>query len=66
MQVTLSDLAAVAGVVEKVDPNPVFVAGRALGLTPEEQRAVPVWAWWAAVTLLAVGAGAYVAKRTSQ
>jgi hypothetical protein len=63
MEVSLSDLAAVANIVQKADTHPVAAAGRMLGLTPEEQRAVPWWGWWGAATLLAVGAAIYVARR---
>lgn len=63
MEVSLSDLAAVANVVQRADTQPIGAMGRMLGLNPEEQRSVPGWAWWAAVTMLAVGAGIYAAKR---
>ena len=62
MQVTLSDLAAVAGVVQRAETNPLVAAGRMLGLTPEEQRSVPGWAAWAAVCLLCAGGGVMLAR----
>jgi hypothetical protein len=43
---SLADVSALSEVAAKVDPNPISLAGRVIGLTPEEQEAgVPVWAW---------------------
>lgn len=66
MEVSLSDLAAVANVVQKADTHPIGAMGRMLGLTPDEQRSVPGWAWWGAATVLAVGVGIYAAKRVGR
>lgn len=62
MSVSLLDLAAVAGLVQQTEPNPVGAAGRMLGLTPAEQRSVPAWAWWGGLTILAVGLGIYLGR----
>jgi hypothetical protein len=63
VEVTLSDLAAVANVVRKVEHSPLSAVGRMGGLAPDEQRAVPPWAWWGAATLVLVGGAVYAAKR---
>lgn len=52
MAVSLADLEAVAQAAQRVDTNPVGLAGRMLGLSADEQRAgVPGYAW------LGVGVG---------
>lgn len=46
MSFSLADVTALSEVAAKVDPNPISLAGRVLGLSPEEQEAgVPTWAW---------------------
>ncbi len=55
MSFSLADVTALSEVAAKVDPNPISLAGRVIGLSPEEQQAgVPVWAW---VTLGVSGGG---------
>jgi hypothetical protein len=50
----LADWSAAAEVAQKVDPNPMRLAGRFLGLSGDEQAAgVPTWGWCA----LALGLG---------
>jgi hypothetical protein len=66
MDVTLSDLAAVAGVLQRSDVSPVVAAGRMLGLTPEEQRSVPGWAIWGSVCLMCAGAGVLLARHLAR
>ncbi len=52
-----ADLEKLAGAAMRIDPNPVKLAGRAIGLGDAEMQAgVPGWAW----VLLALGAGAVV------
>lgn len=52
-----ADLEKVAGAALRIDPNPLKLAGRAIGLGDAEMQAgVPTWAW----VLLALGAGAVV------
>lgn len=52
-----SDLEKVAVAAMKIDPNPLKLAGRAVGLGDAEMAAgVPAWAW----VVLALGAGAVV------
>lgn len=52
-----ADLEKVAGAAMRIDPNPLKLAGRALGLDDSAMKAgVPTWAW----IVLAVGAGAVV------
>jgi len=49
------DLEKIAGAALKIDPNPLKLAGRAVGLGNAEMAAgIPVWAW----VTLALGAGA--------
>ena len=46
--VSLADIGVAAEVAQKVDPNPLHLAGRFLGLSGAEQRAgVPTWGWCA-------------------
>jgi hypothetical protein len=53
MQVSLADLQAARAVAAGVDPNPIRVAGRLLGLSGAEQNGrVPFWGY------VAVGVGA--------
>jgi hypothetical protein len=50
----VADLAAAAEVVQKVDGNPLRLAGRFLGLSgPETDAGIPTWGWCA----LALGVG---------
>lgn len=50
-----ADLEKVAAAAMRIDPNPLKIAGRAVGLGDAEMKAgVPSWAW----VLLALGAGA--------
>lgn len=52
-----ADLEKVAGAAMRIDPNPLKLAGRAVGLgTAEMEAGIPTWAW----IVLAVGAGAVV------
>jgi hypothetical protein len=52
-----SDLEKVAGAAMRIDPNPLKLAGRALGLGDAEMAAgIPTWAW----LVLALGAGTVV------
>lgn len=52
-----ADLEKVAGAAMRIDPNPLKIAGRALGMGDAEMQAgVPNWAW----VVLALGAGAVV------
>jgi hypothetical protein len=52
-----ADLEKVAGAALRIDPNPLKLVGRAVGLGTDEMEAgVPTWAW----IVLAVGAGAFV------
>jgi hypothetical protein len=53
VNVSLSDLTQLATFAQRVDPHPVRLSGRMLGLTPEEQQQVPPWGWMG----LALGAG---------
>lgn len=54
MELSLSDLSVAAEMAHKVDPNPIRLAGRFLGLSGDEARAgVPAWGWCA----LALGVG---------
>jgi hypothetical protein len=51
---SLTDLDAVSQVAARVDPNPLRVGGRLLGLSGDEQRAgVPMWGY----VTLALGVG---------
>ena len=44
--VSLTDLGTLADVAQKVDVNPLALAGRFLGLSKEEQQAgIPAWSW---------------------
>jgi hypothetical protein len=50
-----ADLEKMAAAAMKIDPNPLKLAGRAIGLgSAEMQAGVPTWAW----VTLALGAGA--------
>lgn len=50
-----ADLEKVAAAAMKIDPNPLKLAGRAVGLGDAEMKAgVPAWAW----VVLALGTGA--------
>jgi hypothetical protein len=50
-----ADLEKVASAAMKIDPNPLKLAGRAVGLGDAEMKAgIPAWAW----VVLALGAGA--------
>jgi hypothetical protein len=52
-----ADLEKVAGAAMRIDPNPLKLAGRALGLDDSAMKAgVPTWAW----IVLAIGAGTLV------
>lgn len=52
-----ADLEKVAGAAMRIDPNPLKLAGRAVGLGDAEMAAgVPAWAW----VTLALGAGLVV------
>jgi hypothetical protein len=52
-----ADLEKIAGAAMRIDPNPLKLAGRAVGLGDAEMAAgVPTWAW----VVLALGAGAVV------
>lgn len=53
MQVSVQDLDALRRAAARVDSSPVGLAGRVLGLSGEETRQVPVWAWG----ILLLGAG---------
>lgn len=54
MSLSFTDLGAAAELAQRVDPNPIRLAGRFLGLSADEQRAgVPTWGWCA----LALGIG---------
>lgn len=45
---SLADLGAAAEIAQKVDPNPLRLFGRLLGLSGDEQRAgIPGWGWCA-------------------
>ena len=67
MDVSLSDLDTVMRVAQKVDANPVVLAGRLVGFSGPEQRAgLPGWAL--ALILLGGGAAAalYLAPRVRE
>lgn len=52
-----ADLEKVAGAAMRIDPNPLKLAGRAIGLGDAEMKAgVPAWAW----VVLALGVGTVV------
>ena len=52
-----ADLEKLAGAAMRIDPNPMKLAGRAIGLGEAEMAVgVPSWAW----VVLALGAGAVV------
>lgn len=52
-----SDLVKIAEMAQKIDTNPLALAGRLVGLGQDEQRAgIPGWAW---ATLL-LGAGVWI------
>ncbi len=58
MELSLADVTSVIEVARKVDSNPVSLAGRMLGFSPQEQQdGIPTWAW----VVLGVGAGVAVA-----
>ena len=60
MDVSLSDIGALADLAQKVDSNPLSLIGRILGMAPEETKVgVPGWAW----ATVAMGAGAYLGWR---
>jgi hypothetical protein len=51
------DLEKIAGAAMKIDPNPLKLVGRSVGLGDAEMQAgIPSWAW----IVLALGAGAVV------
>lgn len=52
-----ADLEKVAGAALRIDPNPLKLAGRSVGLgTAEMNAGIPTWAW----IVLAVGGGLVV------
>lgn len=53
MQVSLADLESLRQAAARVDSKPTALAGRALGLSGDEVRSVPLWAWG----VLVIGAG---------
>ena len=54
MEVSLADLGAFAQMAQKVDPNPLSLGKRVLGLSGGEASAgIPVWGW----CTLALGVG---------
>lgn len=60
MQFTLADLGTVADVAQKIDANPLTLAGRLAGLSGDEQRAgVPSWTWAVLGVVGAVGLAWY-------
>lgn len=60
MEVSLSDIGALADLAQKVDSNPLSLVGRLLGMAPEETKVgIPGWAWATVV----MGAGAYLGWR---
>lgn len=66
MDVSFSDLTSAAELAQKLDPNPVSLAGRIVGLSAEERKNVPAWAWYAAAGVLAVGICAVGVKMLSR
>ncbi len=53
MEFSLADIGTAAAMAQKVDPNPLRLAGRVLGLSGDEVSAgIPTWGW----CVLAAGA----------
>lgn len=52
-----ADLEKLASAAQRIDPNPLKIVGRAVGLGDAEMKAgIPAWSW----VVLALGAGAVV------
>lgn len=66
MELTVSDVAALAHMSERLGMGPVGFAGRLGGLTGAEQEQVPRWAWVTAGVVLAVGAAVIVGQRVAR
>lgn len=66
---SLSDTAQLAQLAMQLDPNPLRLAGRALGLDPVEQRQIPKWGWYglgvAGVIAVGILARGYFLRRES-
>lgn len=62
MQVSLQDLQSIAGAARRVDRSPFGLAGRALGLSGEEARSVPGWAWGILILGVGVAGGVWLEK----
>jgi hypothetical protein len=49
------DALAVWGLAQQIDPNPLGLVGRVVGLGEGERQAIPTWVWYASAGVLGVG-----------
>jgi hypothetical protein len=62
VQVSLQDLQGLYGAAARVDRSPFGLAGRALGLSGDEVRSVPGWAWGILIVGVGVAGGVWLEK----
>jgi hypothetical protein len=49
------DALAVWGIAQQIDPNPIGLAGRVVGLGEAERQSIPTWVWYASAGVLGLG-----------
>ncbi len=62
MQVSLQDVQGLVGAAARVDSSPIGLAGRALGLSGDEARSVPGWAWGILFVAAGIAGGVWLEK----
>ncbi len=60
-----SDALATWGLVQQIDPSPVGLLGRVIGLGSEERQQIPGWVWYAGAGILAGGLAVWAYRELS-